>query len=831
MRKYVTGGLIVLLMILEYLLAFTVPGVLVALNIILAGAYLYFRFTRHPLADDPMVRGGGAVFALVLLLLLAYVLGFNAVPQEVKQDILRSPAQQRDQILNATSMMAKIAENQGKMVERNLQSLQSDPNPVLSLRIEDYDYTLYEPYDREFQDTVQEKILMPVAAPYMEKIGNLNAHDYPTTEDKLQLMQMLNTGNIIVKQHLAAISGFMFTVRVINMMMPLFLIYLLGMFILYIRGRSHEQRQTSLVRREAIQAFIWVAVLAVLLLASSGMSDNPFMGTAMMLLAMRLVVQVVFIIMALTGRTNVLTNPLVKALAQLLAVLFVFYALVSFVVVGPGGINEEMVTAMNKLSVFVYIFSACFALGIVIASLSKRVSGVFESAGFRAFWGAVSMVAKILLGVVIIAVFSSLGMFTDSPGTMVPVYFVFFLLVFAGVLVSTWMKHRGKSAGSNLARITRKVFGLALLVLCLIIPVWSMQGLFPGFFDKVTEHPQGELQVTNQAKKVILTWSLDDMTGIESFNIARGDGKEPDPGENPDRLNDYPVVLQNELFEVQDNNKISFERPYYYWVEELRADDAPIYRGLYTYIPVDTNVKVMEEVFEHHESGYIDITNDDLTVTLKYRTSDLGVTGVNFWRGDTPEALKATRVENEDGSWRTDVEADKSVVKLNGAEPLAPVRDDRLQFIDTEGLQYGWNYYWVIEAKYADGAQDVYAPVTYSPVNNDDPAVQTDALKTLSIRFNVGMAILLMLITAAVMVVGGLGVFIINKFKDNNLLLAILGYVVLIVVATVPALLMMQVDSSYSALGVAYYTAVFIALFSWWGVALFATKAQENASA
>ncbi|MCD4828688.1 MAG: hypothetical protein K8R90_04555 [Candidatus Cloacimonetes bacterium] len=830
MRKYVTGGLIVLLVILEYFLAFIAPGVLVALNIILVGAFLYFKFSKHPLGDDPMVRGGAAVFGLVLLLMLAYVLGFSAVPAETRKDILDSSPIERDMILNATSMLAKVAEIEGNMIDRNLQNMETDPNPILSLRIDDYDYTLFEPIDKEFLSSVRTDILEPAAGDYLSRIGSIDTKDYPTLEQKQALMRDFFAGNKIVSRHLSAISGYVNIVRLIGLLFPLFIIYLLGMAVMYVRGRAHDGKGLSLVRREVVHTIIWAAVLVVLFIITGGAGETPFLGVALLLLGLRLLVQVVFLVMAFTGRKEFASNPLVNALAQLITVFFLFYAIVSFTVVGPTGVNESMVEAMQRLSVFIYILAGFFALGVILVSLSRKFGSVFETPGFRAFWVNVSIGARILLGVAIVAVFASLGMFTDSPGTMVPVYFVFFLLVFGGVLVLTWQKHKRQGVGSGMAGMVRKVFGIVLLVICLLIPVYSMQTLFPGFFARVTEHPQGTVQVTNEDKSVVLTWTLDDMAGVERFNIARGDGKAPSMGDVPMKLNEYEIVPENLVFSIRDDNDTKFERPYYYWIEELRVGEAPVFSDPYTFIAVDATVKNLEDVFEQHDTGYVGITNDSLTIVLNYRTNDLGVTGVNIHRGHTPDALKAIRIENEDGTWRTEVETDDSVVKINADASVAPVPDNQLVFIDNGDMQYGWNYYWIIEAKRAEGEKDVYAPFTYSPLNATDVPVEELALMTLTERFNVGKALLLLIITAAIMFVGGLGVYIINRFRETRLMLAILGYIVLFLVATVPALLMMRVDSSYSSLGVAYYTAVFIALLSWWGIALYTTKAQEHVS-
>jgi len=820
-RKYVTGGLIVLLLILEYLLAFTIPGALVALNILLIGAYLFLRFTKRPLGDDPMVRGGASVIALTLLLLLVYVLGFNAVPAQTKQQILSASAVERDEMVSATGMLAKRAELEQKMIERNLQAMETDPNPVLNARVDDYAYDLYKPYDAAFQSNVRANILMPVAKQYLELVGNINLDDYPTLDQKLALMQGLQAGNKVVRMHLNAISGFISVSRLIAMMLPLFLLYLIGVAWLYVRPQRHAGHKAGMAKREMGTLVGWVVVLAAVLLATGGTGANPFLGIALGVLGLRLALQVLFIIMAASGRQGFLGNPLVKAFSQLVSVFFLFYLVVSFVVMGPAGVNESMVNAMQKLSLFLYVLAGCFALGIVLASLSPRMRGTFSSAGFRAFGSALANVAKVVLGVIIIAVFASLGLATDNPKTMVPIYFVIFLLAFGGVLLNTWLQFKNKAVNPNVTVLVRKVVGILMLLFCLLIPVLSMQSLFPGFFARISENPKGTVEVTNNGKMVELSWKIDKAEDIQHYNIARGNGKEPAKDESPTTLNTYKIVPNNVVFSASDGKGLSFDRPYYYWFEMLSATDAPVFSDPFTYIPADARTKNLSEVFEQQKEGYVFITNDSLTVRLTWRTSNTAITGMNIYRGTSPDDLKATRVENDDNTWSTQVTTSDNIVRVNGDTPIAPAQDNTLRFTDAKDLQYGWNYYWVIEAVHEDGTQDVYAPFSYSPVNTAGAPTAEFELKTLTERFNVVKALLLALITALVMFLCGVGIWIINKFKDVNALLAILGYVVLVVVAAIPALLMMGVDSSYSSLGVAYYSAVFIAVLGWGGASLY----------
>jgi hypothetical protein len=84
--------------------------------------------------------------------------------------------------------------------------------------------------------------------------------------------------------------------------------------------------------------------------------------------------------------------------------------------------------------------------------------------------------------------------------------------------------------------------------------------------------------------------------------------------------------------------------------------------------------------------------------------------------------------------------------------------------------------------------------------------------------------LIVILTTAILIALGAFAVVMINSEKAKNLVSKILGYLILIIISAIPALLMMSYDSSYNALGMAYYSAVLIAIFSWWGFSLFAAK-------
>jgi len=84
--------------------------------------------------------------------------------------------------------------------------------------------------------------------------------------------------------------------------------------------------------------------------------------------------------------------------------------------------------------------------------------------------------------------------------------------------------------------------------------------------------------------------------------------------------------------------------------------------------------------------------------------------------------------------------------------------------------------------------------------------------------------LLIFLMNIILIALGVLAVTMINSVKNKRKFNSLLGYLILIIISAVPALLMISYDSSYNALGMAYYAAVLIAVFSWWGFSLFSAK-------
>ncbi len=74
---------------------------------------------------------------------------------------------------------------------------------------------------------------------------------------------------------------------------------------------------------------------------------------------------------------------------------------------------------------------------------------------------------------------------------------------------------------------------------------------------------------------------------------------------------------------------------------------------------------------------------------------------------------------------------------------------------------------------------------------------------------------ILVLLTIILIGLTILAVTFINKKKMPEILL---GYIILVIICSVPAFAMMQHDPSYFALGSAYYTALLVTVLAWFGV-------------
>lgn len=97
-----------------------------------------------------------------------------------------------------------------------------------------------------------------------------------------------------------------------------------------------------------------------------------------------------------------------------------------------------------------------------------------------------------------------------------------------------------------------------------------------------------------------------------------------------------------------------------------------------------------------------------------------------------------------------------------------------------------------------------------------------------SVGFSFQVYLMIAGIAALLIVLGGLTVKMINSgLGSGNIGIVIGGYFLVIVLSAVPALIMINYDSSYNALGMAYWSAISIAILSWWGISLFTKKIDE----
>ena len=94
------------------------------------------------------------------------------------------------------------------------------------------------------------------------------------------------------------------------------------------------------------------------------------------------------------------------------------------------------------------------------------------------------------------------------------------------------------------------------------------------------------------------------------------------------------------------------------------------------------------------------------------------------------------------------------------------------------------------------------------------------------IGFSVAIYLLLIFLTIIFIALAILAIRLINQ---DNTIKTIGGYVLLIVICSMPAILMMQHDKSYNALGSAYYAALLICVLTWTGISM-VVPPQETAN-
>ena len=90
-----------------------------------------------------------------------------------------------------------------------------------------------------------------------------------------------------------------------------------------------------------------------------------------------------------------------------------------------------------------------------------------------------------------------------------------------------------------------------------------------------------------------------------------------------------------------------------------------------------------------------------------------------------------------------------------------------------------------------------------------------------SYKFPIAIYMFISVLTFVLIIVGAFTVKLINNNLGKNGFMVFLGYLIFIVLSAVPAVLMLKYDSSYNALGLAYWSALSITIFGWWGISLY----------
>ena len=89
--------------------------------------------------------------------------------------------------------------------------------------------------------------------------------------------------------------------------------------------------------------------------------------------------------------------------------------------------------------------------------------------------------------------------------------------------------------------------------------------------------------------------------------------------------------------------------------------------------------------------------------------------------------------------------------------------------------------------------------------------------------------LMIFIITLVLIILGALAISIINNSRGKNLFIVILGYLLLLIIASIPAFgasmfLTEYFPNIYNALGTAYWAAISVAIFAWWGFSLLHKK-------
>jgi hypothetical protein len=81
-----------------------------------------------------------------------------------------------------------------------------------------------------------------------------------------------------------------------------------------------------------------------------------------------------------------------------------------------------------------------------------------------------SKIVKVLGWLILLAAFASIGFASDKPGLMVPLFFVFFVVVFTLVLLFNIRRQKQKEVNPVVVDTIKKAFGLILLLLSILMP-------------------------------------------------------------------------------------------------------------------------------------------------------------------------------------------------------------------------------------------------------------------------------------------------------------------------------------------------------------------------
>lgn len=88
---------------------------------------------------------------------------------------------------------------------------------------------------------------------------------------------------------------------------------------------------------------------------------------------------------------------------------------------------------------------------------------------------------------------------------------------------------------------------------------------------------------------------------------------------------------------------------------------------------------------------------------------------------------------------------------------------------------------------------------------------------------NFAVVVIIIAITLALIAGGVFAVYLMNRAGSTKLH-KILGYLIVIILSAVPALLVIPHDRTTTGIGSIYYVTMFVAILSWWGLSLYLNK-------